>query len=55
MEVLEKRLNVMDSTAISLAMDNHLVMVVFDLKTAGNVKRIICGEQIGTRIFEPEK
>jgi uridylate kinase len=55
MHVLEKRLNVMDSTAISLAMDNNLVMIVFDLKTAGNVKRIVCGEEIGTRIFEPEK
>jgi uridylate kinase len=46
---------VMDSTAVSLAMDNNLVMIVFDLKTAGNVKRIVCGEEIGTRIFEPEK
>jgi uridylate kinase len=55
MQVLEKRLNVMDSTAISLAMDNHLLMIVFDLKTAGNVKRIVCGENIGTRIFEPSK
>jgi uridylate kinase len=54
MEVLERRLHVMDSTAISLAMDNHLVMIVFDLKTAGNVKRIISGEKIGTKIFEPE-
>jgi uridylate kinase len=55
MQVLEKRLNVMDSTAISLAMDNNLAMIVFDLKTAGNVKRIVCGEKIGTRIFESEK
>jgi uridylate kinase len=52
MEVLEKRLSVMDSTAISLAMDNHLQLIVFDLKTAGNVKRIVCGEEIGTKIFE---
>lgn len=52
MEVLEKRLSVMDSTAISLAMDNHLQLIVFDLKAAGNVKRIVCGEEIGTKIFE---
>ncbi len=52
MQVLEKRLNVMDSTAISLAMDNRLRMIVFDLKTAGNIKKIICGEKIGTQIFE---
>jgi uridylate kinase len=55
MQVLKKRLNVMDSTAISLAMDNHLLMIVFDLKTAGNVQRIVCGEKIGTHIFEPAK
>jgi len=55
MQVLERRLNVMDSTAISLAMDNNLAMIVFDLKTAGNVKRIVCGEKIGTRIFESEQ
>lgn len=52
MDVLEKRLHVMDSTAISLAMDNHLILVVFNLRGQGNVKRIVCGESIGTMIFE---
>jgi uridylate kinase len=55
MEVLERRLSVMDLTAISLAMDNHLLLNVFNLKQKGNVKRVICGEEIGTRIYEPEK
>ena len=52
MQVLERRLNVMDSTAISLAMDNNLLLIVFDLKAAGNIKRIVCGEEIGTKIFD---
>ncbi len=54
MSVLERRLHVMDTTAISLAMENHLPLVVFNLKTEGNARRVICGEQIGTRIYEPE-
>ncbi|MEJ2037891.1 MAG: uridine monophosphate kinase, partial [Desulfosarcinaceae bacterium] len=50
MEVLERQLKVMDMTAISLAMDNRLPLVVFNLKQAGNVRRVVLGEQIGTRI-----
>ncbi|MDY6824264.1 MAG: UMP kinase [Thermodesulfobacteriota bacterium] len=50
MAVLEKKLGVMDSTAISLAMDNDLPLVVFSMKEKGNVKRIVCGEDIGTYI-----
>ena len=50
MEVLEKQLRVMDMTAISLAMDNQLPLVVFSLKEKGNIKRVCCGEDIGTRI-----
>jgi uridylate kinase len=50
MEVIEKQLKVMDMTAISLAMDNHLPLVVFNLKTKGNIKRVGCGEAIGTYI-----
>jgi len=42
--------NVMDMTAISLAMDNHLPLVVFNLNTKGNVKKIVCGEEVGSRI-----
>lgn len=52
MSVLEKRLHVMDSTAISLAMDNRLMMVVFNLRRKGNIRQVICGESIGTRIYE---
>ena len=50
MEVIEKQLKVMDMTAISLAMDNHLPLVVFNLKDKGNIKRVGCGEAIGTYI-----
>jgi len=53
MEVLERRLSVMDSTAISLAMDNHLLLNVLNLKKKGNIKRVVCGEKIGTLIYEP--
>ncbi|MCF8024815.1 MAG: UMP kinase [Desulfobacteraceae bacterium] len=52
MSVLEKRLHVMDSTAISLAMDNRLMLVVFNLKQKGNARGVVCGENIGTRIYE---
>jgi uridylate kinase len=51
-EVLEKRLAVMDMTAISLAMDNQLPLAVFNLKTSGNIRKFICGEAIGTHITD---
>ena len=50
MEVLERQLKVMDTTAISLAMDNELPLAVFKLKTEGNIRRVVCGEDIGTWI-----
>jgi len=50
MEVLEKQLHVMDMTAISLAMDNDLPLIVFSLKEKGNIRKAVCGEAIGTRI-----
>ena len=50
MEVLEKQLQVMDMTAISLAMDNHLPLVVFNLTGRGNIRKVVCGETVGTRI-----
>jgi len=49
-EVLEKRPQVMDMTAISLAMDNQLPLVVFNLRTKGNIRKFVCGEDIGTCI-----
>ena len=48
--VLEQRLKVMDATAISLCMDNKLPIVVFNLRTEGNVRRVITGEPIGTTV-----
>ena len=50
MEVLEKQLKVMDMTAISLAMDNHMPLAVFKLKEPGNIRRAVCGEKVGTLI-----
>ncbi len=50
MEVLERRLKVMDMTAISLAMDNNLPLAVFNLKQKGNLRKVICGEKVGTMI-----
>ncbi len=50
MEIIEKQLHVMDMTAISLAMDNKLPLVVFNLANKGNIKKVICGEPIGTQI-----
>jgi uridylate kinase len=52
LEVLQKGLRVMDATAISLCMDNHLPIVVYDLKTKGNLRRIVQGEPIGTLVKE---
>jgi uridylate kinase len=47
-DVLKKGLQVMDATAISLCMDNNLPIIVFDLTTQGNIKKVIAGEKIGT-------
>jgi len=47
-EVLNRRLEVMDTTAISLCMDNKLPIVVFDLTRPGNIVRIVCGEPVGS-------
>jgi uridylate kinase len=48
--VLERQLKVMDATAISLCMDNKLPIVVFNLRTPGNVRRVIMGEPVGTTV-----
>jgi uridylate kinase len=48
LKVLEQGLKVMDATAISLCMDNKLPIVVFNLRTPGNVRRVIMGEHVGT-------
>jgi uridylate kinase len=49
-EVLSRGLQVMDSTAISLCMDNALPIVVFNLMVSGNVMRVVCGEKVGTQV-----
>ena len=48
LEVISQGLNVMDTTATSLCMDNHLPMIVFDLTVPGNIKRALRGEDVGT-------
>ena len=48
LDVLNKKLNVMDTTATSLCMDNEIPIVVFDINEHGNLKKILLGEPIGT-------
>jgi len=50
LEVLKRNLKVMDATAISLCMDNHIPIMVFDIFAPGNLLRIVNGEQVGTLI-----
>ena len=50
LEVLNKGLKVMDATAVSLCMDNKLPMIIFNLTTEGNIKKVLTGEKIGTTI-----
>ena len=50
LDVLKKNLKVMDSTAISLCMDNDLPIIVFDLGVRGNVLRVVRGEEVGTTV-----
>ncbi|MBU1084282.1 MAG: UMP kinase [Candidatus Omnitrophota bacterium] len=50
MEVLRKKLKVMDATAVSLCMDNDLPIVVFNMKKKGNIKKAVDGKKIGTVI-----
>ncbi len=50
MEVLGRGLQVMDSTATSLCKDNDMPIIVFDMRTRGNIRRVVCGEPIGTLV-----
>ncbi|MEO8480580.1 MAG: UMP kinase [Acidobacteriota bacterium] len=50
LQVIEKSLRVMDATAITLCMDNKLPIVVFNLRTPGNLRRVIMGEPVGTTV-----
>jgi uridylate kinase len=50
LQVLERQLKVMDTTAISLCMDNKLPIVVFNLRAPGNIRRVVLGEAVGTTV-----
>jgi uridylate kinase len=50
LEVLQLGLEVMDNTALTLCMDNHLPIIVFDMNVPGNIRRVVYGEQIGTTV-----
>jgi uridylate kinase len=50
LQVIERSLRVMDSTAITLCMENKLPIVVFNLRKPGNLKRVIMGEVVGTTV-----
>ncbi|HOX08640.1 MAG TPA: UMP kinase [Planctomycetota bacterium] len=54
MEVLQRDLRVMDLTAISLCKDNRMPLVVFSLREPGNIRRAVCGEDIGTVVGDAE-
>jgi uridylate kinase len=49
-DVLHKNLKVMDSTAISLCMDNGMPIVVFNMNEHGNIKRVVLGERVGSKV-----
>jgi len=50
-QVLEKELKVMDASAISLCMDNQLPIIVFNMRQAGNIRRVVMGEAgVGTKV-----
>ena len=49
-EILKRGLKVMDLTATAMAKDNHLPIVVFDMDTVGNLKKVLSGENIGTLV-----
>ena len=51
MQILEQGLGVMDSTAITLCMDNNLPIVVFNMTVEGNIRRVIEGDDIGTKVY----
>jgi uridylate kinase len=50
LEVLKKQLRIMDATAISLCLDYRIPIIVFNLKKKGNIKRVVFGERVGTKV-----
>lgn len=55
MQSIQSRLNVMDSTALSLCMDNNMPIIVFDIFKKGNLKELVAGAEIGTLISNSEE
>jgi uridylate kinase len=55
LDVLQKGLAVMDSTAISLCMDNHMPIIIFDMNSPGNIKRVVLGERVGSIVGAAER
>jgi uridylate kinase len=53
MEVIKRGLGVMDSTAISLCMDNKMPIIIFNLNVAGNIRRVVLGERVGSVVKTP--
>jgi uridylate kinase len=53
LDVLQKDLKVMDMTAITLCKENGLPIIVFNMNTPGNLKRLILGDSVGTRVLNP--
>jgi uridylate kinase len=49
-DVLNQNLKVMDATAISLCMDNGMPIVVFNMNQHGNIKRVVMGERVGSKV-----
>ena len=52
LDIINKSLKVMDTTASSLSMDNDIPLVVFNLNEKGNIKRAVSGERIGTTVIK---
>ena len=50
LEVIQRRLQVMDSTAITMCMDNQLPIIIFNLRKPGNIRRAVLGEAVGTSV-----
>ena len=50
LDVIQKGLAVMDSTAISLCMDNRMPILIFNMNTPGNIRRAVMGEKVGSTV-----
>ena len=54
-DVIKQNLKVMDSTAITLCMDNNLPIVVFDIKKTDNIRKLLLGQKIGTKVVKGDR